>query len=141
MEMERLFDRLSYLDLSDDQKRGQVKRDRVLESIRHHLSGLFNTVRGTVLIDADYGLPDMSMGPGSNQVHGVDVMAQILLETINHYEKRLIKPQVKVTLNNADNSSIVFAILATIEEPNEIREVTMTGAVIANGSFVFDPID
>jgi len=139
--MERLFDRLSYLDLSDDQKRVQVKRDRVLESIRHHLSGLFNTARGTVLIDAEYGLPDMSMGPGSNQVHGVDVMAQILLETINHYEKRLIKPQVKVTLNNADNSSIVFAILATIEQPNETREVTMTGAVIANGSFVFDPID
>lgn len=138
---ERLFDRLSYLDLSDDQKRLQAKRDRVLVSIQHHLSGLFNTVRGTVLIDADYGLPDMSMGPGSNQVHGVDVMAQIILEAIHHFEKRLIKPHVKVTLNNADNSSIRFAISATIEQLNETREVTMIGAIIANGSFVFDPID
>lgn len=139
--MERLFDRLSFLDLSDDQKRIETKRDRVLESIRHHLSGLFNTVRGTVLIDADYGLPDMSMGPGNSQVHSADMMAQVMLEAIHHFEKRLIKPQVKVTLNNTDNSSIRFAIMATIEQLDETREITMNGAIIANGSFVFDPIN
>jgi len=138
---ERLFDRLSFLDLSDDQKRVKKNSDRVYDSIHHHLHGLFNTLRGTVPTDPDYGIPDLSMGPGSSQVHGSDLIAQVMLETLHRYEQRLTKPQVEVSLNGADNLSIRFVIKATIELLNETREVSFAGTILANGSFVLDNND
>ena len=139
MAMERLLDRLSYLDLSDDQKRVQGREDRILNSIHRHLTGLLNTTKGSVLIDEDYGIEDLSMGPGSSEIHNADVIAQVILQAINRYEQRLVKPRVEVSLNNADNLSIRFVISAQIEQFEEVRDVTIKGAIIANGSFVLEP--
>ncbi len=137
--MERLIDRLSYLDLSDDQKRIQAQEDRILNSIHRHLTGLLNTTKGTVLIDENYGIADLSMGPGSSEVHTGDAIAQAILASIHHYEQRLLKPQVEVSLNNADNLSIRFVISAQIEQFEETRDITIKGAILANGGFVLEP--
>ena len=66
----------------------------VIRSIVVHLSGLFNTRRGTVPIDEQYGMPDLSNIAGSFAVGYSDMIEQEILEQIRQYETRLINPGI-----------------------------------------------
>jgi type VI secretion system protein len=136
----RLMDRLSELDLAEVHIRQSFSL-RVRKYVQKHLSGLLNTKQGSVLIDNDYGVPDFSIGPGNGQAPNGELIAQVVLALINSYEPRLIKPKVKLTLSNSDNLSMAFVISGLVETNNEHQNLTFSGTLLTNGSFLFDPIE
>ncbi len=137
----RLMDRLTDLDLTDDQLRIKQASDRLLISLQQHLGRLLNTRRGSVLVDEQYGVPDFSSGPGNSTLPNAETMGQVILEVIHHYEQRLKSPKVELLLNSADNLSIDVSISGKIKHKEEVRDIRLNGVILANGSFEFEAIE
>lgn len=137
----RLLERLAMLDLSDDQRRGLQGQDLLLKSIRQHLLRLLNTRAGSVLIDLDYGVPDLSTGPGNTELPGAEVMAQALLAVIHRYEPRLDKPRLGIVLSHADNIASRMILDGWIGQGQERRPLHLEGTIGADGIVDMDPIE
>jgi type VI secretion system protein len=60
-----------------------------MQSILDHLQSLLNTRCGTVLIDEDYGIPDVFFSHGTSFKENTQTMMQLMTETIKKYEPRL----------------------------------------------------
>lgn len=137
----RMLERLATLDLSDDQIRVWHQQDQALMSIRNHLSSLLNTRAGSVPIDPEYGVPDMSVGPGSSEFPNADVMAQALLAVVARYEQRLNKPRLQIVLSHADNISTRLILDGEIEDGGSMRAISLQATIGGDGVVEFDPIE
>ena len=82
-----LFERLRLADVSDDL---QVRRDPTLvaRSICRNLERVFNTWRGSVPIESEYGLPDDLFAGGTRGVIAARV-AGLIKDNLARYEPRL----------------------------------------------------
>lgn len=137
----RMLERLATLDFSDDQLRVWQQQDQILISIRSHLAALLNTRAGSVPIDPDYGVPDMSVGPGSSEFPNADLMAQALLAVVARYEHRLRQPRLQVVLSHADNISTRLILEGSIEDAGTIRAISLQATIGGDGVVEFDPIE
>ncbi|MBA6339754.1 type VI secretion system baseplate subunit TssE [Colwellia sp. MB02u-10] len=140
MESLRLLGKLSAYDLSDDQRRQQQSQDLTLNSIRKYITNLLNTTRGSVPIDPNFGVPNFSSGPGSAQAMPAEKVAKIILEQIKNYEPRIYDTKVEVGNSSADNLSMGISIFANIISDEKKRMITISGLLLADGSFTFDLI-
>jgi type VI secretion system protein len=137
----RLLERLAMLDLSDDQRRMLGVQDTLLVSVRTHLLGLLNTPAGSVRTDPDYGVPDLSTGPGNLDLPAVEVMAQALLAVIHRYEPRIVRPTLKVVLGHADNIAYRLVLEGQLGSDDERRPLRLEGTIGADGAIDLDPIE
>lgn len=75
-------------------------------SIVSYLSKLLNTRQGSVPIDPEYGLPDMSNIAGSFASGSINDIQRDILKQINTYEKRFL--QVRITPLNEEREVITL---------------------------------
>ncbi|NQW85185.1 MAG: type VI secretion system baseplate subunit TssE [Alcaligenaceae bacterium] len=114
MTTERLLERLSRQESPKRTERLPAE-DLVKASIRHYLSSLLNVRRGSVPIDAEYGLPDMSNIAGSFAVGYVsDIQREILIQ-IDHYEKRLLNPTIQQVTEEREVITLKFILTGNID--------------------------
>jgi type VI secretion system protein len=66
-----------------------VDVDEVIESMREDLEKLFNTRRGTVLIDAEFGLPDFTHLMNGYAAPDAEQIERDLQQQVKQYEARL----------------------------------------------------
>lgn len=137
----RMLERLATLDLSDDQLRVWQQQDQAAISVRNHLMSLLNTRAGSVPIDPDYGVPDMSVGPGSSEFPNADSMAQALLAVVARYEHRLNQPKLQVVLSQGDNISTRLILEGVIEDAGTMRAISLQATIGGDGVVEFDPIE
>ncbi|WP_221795110.1 type VI secretion system baseplate subunit TssE [Oceanobacter mangrovi] len=136
----RMLERLATLDLSDDQRRVMAQQDLLLISVRHHLTRLLNTRAGSVLVDPDFGVPDMSSGPGNSVMVNADMMAQAMLAVVHRYEPRLHQQSLRIVLSNDDNVSIRLSLDGFLLDNGKQRPVSLKGVVSSDGTIEFDPV-
>jgi type VI secretion system protein len=87
----------------------------VKASIQRYLSSLLNVRRGSVPIDAEYGLPDMSNIAGSFAVGYVsDIQREILIQ-IDRYEKRLLNPTIQQVTEEREVITLKFILTGNID--------------------------
>ena len=114
MVKERLLERLSrqeFPNLSDRRS----PEDLVKASIQRYLSRLLNVRRGSVPVDTEYGLPDMSNIAGSFAVGYVtDIQREILIQ-IDRYEKRLLKPTIQQVIEEREVITLKFILAGQID--------------------------
>ena len=114
MVKERLLERLSrqeFPNLSDRRS----PEDLVKASIQRYLSRLLNVRRGSVPVDTEYGLPDMSNIAGSFAVGYVtDIQREILIQ-IDRYEKRLLKPTIQQVIEEREVITLKFILTGEID--------------------------
>ena len=97
---ERLLKRFSRWEESSDVSFNEVDANTVIESIRDDLEKLYNTKRGTVLIDESFGIPDFSyMLSGYTTPDVGAILQQIHMQT-KQYEPRLHGLQVSYVEQN-----------------------------------------
>lgn len=114
MTTERLLERLSRQESPKRTDRLSAE-DLVKASIRHYLSSLLNVRRGSVPIDAEYGLPDMSNIAGSFAVGYVsDIQREILIQ-IDRYEKRLLNPTIQQVTEEREVITLKFVLTGNID--------------------------
>jgi type VI secretion system protein len=87
-----------------------------LISIREHLAALFNTRRGSIFHLPDYGLPDITE-ICDNMPESIDTLRKAIKETVETYEPRLTKVQVKKYEVSEENSTafrVYFDLIAQV---------------------------
>lgn len=114
MVKERLLERLSRQELPNLNDR-RTPEDLVKASIQRYLSRLLNVRRGSVPIDAEYGLSDMSNIAGSFAVGYVSEIQREILIQIDRYEKRLLKPTIQQVVEEREVITLKFILKGQID--------------------------
>jgi type VI secretion system protein len=124
---ERLLKRFSRWEESSDASFDEVDANTLIESIRDDLEKLYNTKRGTVLIDESFGIPDFSyMLSGYTTPDVGAILQQIHLQT-KQYEPRLHALQVSYVEQNKFPGKLQFQITAKLN----IRDIDQPFNVFA----------
>lgn len=124
---ERLLKRFSRWEESSDVSFDEVDANTLIESIRDDLEKLYNTKRGTVLIDESFGIPDFSyMLSGYTTPDVGAILQQIHLQT-KQYEPRLHALQVSYVEQNKFPGKLQFQITAKLN----IRDIDQPFNVFA----------
>ncbi len=114
MVKERLLERLSRQESPHLNDR-RPPEDLVKVSIQRYLSRLLNVRRGSVPVDAEYGLADMSNIAGSFAVGYVSDMQREILIQIDRYEKRLLKPTIQQVVEEREVITLKFILAGQID--------------------------
>ena len=124
---ERLLKRFSRWEESSDVSFNEVDANTLIESIRDDLEKLYNTKRGTVLIDESFGIPDFSyMLSGYTTPDVGAILQQIHMQT-KQYEPRLQGLQVSYVEQNKFPGKLQFQITAKLN----IRDIDQPFNVFA----------
>ncbi len=128
MAKERLLERLSRQELPNLNDR-RTPEDLVKASIQRYLSRLLNVRRGSVPIDIEYGLSDMSNIAGSFAVGYVSEIQREILIQIDRYEKRLLKPTIQQVVEEREVITLKFILRGQIDlsvgSTEVIKELSM----------------
>jgi len=137
----RLLERLSALEeprlwsaLSPDQQ--------IRHSIVEHLRKLLNTRAGSVPIDPQYGMPDMSNIAGSFALGTTESLSEAMVRQITRYEKRLLDPRITVEEETRDVITLRFELAAQValtQDPDVRQLFVMTVRVNSSGQVFVDP--
>ena len=128
MVKERLLERLSRQELPNLNDR-RTPEDLVKASIQRYLSRLLNVRRGSVPVDVEYGLSDMSNIAGSFAVGYVSEIQREILIQIDRYEKRLLKPTIQQVVEEREVITLKFILRGQIDlsvgSTEVIKELSM----------------
>lgn len=114
MVKERLLERLSRQELPNLNDR-RTPEDLVKASIQRYLSRLLNVRRGSVPVDDEYGLSDMSNIAGSFAVGYVSDIQREILVQIDRYEKRLLNPTIQQVVEEREVITLKFILTGQID--------------------------
>lgn len=128
MAKERLLERLSRQELPNLNDR-RTPEDLVKASIQRYLARLLNVRRGSVPVDIEYGLSDMSNIAGSFAVGYVSEIQREILIQIDRYEKRLLKPTIQQVVEEREVITLKFILKGQIDlsvgSTEVIKELSM----------------
>ena len=118
--------------------------DIVKLSIQGYLSRLLNVRRGSVPIDAEYGLPDMSNIAGSFAVGYVSEIQRDILLQIDLYEKRLLRPTIQQVVEEREIITLKFILTGQLDVgtiPGTLmKEFSMFLRINAAGQVSLEPM-
>lgn len=137
----RLLERLSALE--DPRQFAMRSPDRQLrDSIVLHLRQLLNTRAGSVPVDPNYGMPDMSNIAGSFALGTTESLSEAIVRQVSRYEKRLQSPQVTVEEEKREVITLRFELagkVASSQEGEQMQPFVMTLRVNSSGQVFVDP--
>ena len=143
MVKERLLERLSRQEQPNRNDR-RPPEDIVKQSIQGYLSRLLNVRRGSVPIDAEYGLPDMSNIAGSFAVGYVSEIQRDILLQIDLYEKRLLRPTIQQVVEEREIITLKFILTGQLDVgtiPGTLmKEFSMFLRINAAGQVSLEPM-
>jgi type VI secretion system protein len=109
MHEKRLLERIR--DFARDKgRRGEIDPAILSASVLRHLRRLLNTKQGSVPIDEDYGLADLTDLPGSFAPDSLAEIEEKITRVISKYEPRLTGLRVSFSKRQDDSLSLRFEI-------------------------------
>ncbi len=115
----RLLKRIKHWGESGAISASEIDVNEMMESVRDDLEKLFNTRRGTVLIDEDYGLPDFTHLMNGYAVPDVDEIERNLLYLVRQYETRLNTVSLAYQEPGKSSMGLKFALSAMFHHKNQ----------------------
>ncbi len=104
----RLLERIQRYDEQPD-LRGIWDAEEIADSIRRHLSAIFNTRHGSTLIAEDIGMPDFTNLSGTFNSETYAELENHLRTVVEKYEPRLTEVRVK-SEETEDSFSLTFTL-------------------------------
>ena len=130
----RLLKRMKRWEEAEVVSASEVDVDEVMESLRDDLEKLFNTRRGTVLIDDDYGLPDFTHLMNGYAAPDVDEIQRNLLHQVRQYEARLAAIELVYQEPDRHTGSLQFGLNAMFQHKEQELNFAATVQFADNGS-------
>jgi len=130
----RLLKRFKSWEEGGQVSASEVEINEVMESMRDDLEKLFNTRRGTVLIDPNFGLPDFTHLMNGYSVPDVEEIQRDILQQVRDYDRRLMKLDVVTKDAKAPENSLGFGLTAIFDHKNQEQTITATISIKDNGS-------
>lgn len=135
---ERLLKRLSQWEQANGEDYAEPDSGAIIESMRDDLEKLFNTKRGTVLVDDNYGFPDFSHMLNGYTAPDVGAILQQLHLQAKQYEPRLQSLQVKYVEQKKNPGKLQFQINAKIISKTQEVPLNITALLSDDGSIVLN---
>lgn len=119
----RLSERLTYA-VNPRSAAGMTAFSLGKKSIVDHLTRLLNTRQGSVPIDADYGISDLSNIAGSFAVGTTEAICEEVATQIIRYEPRLANPRITIGNSTEERNVIALRFDVTAQLLNSQRKDT-----------------
>jgi len=130
----RLLKRIKSWEEAGQVSASDVEINEVLESMRDDLEKLFNTRRGTVLIDPNFGLPDFTHLMNGYSAPDVEEIQRDVLQQVREYDSRLMKLNVVTKDTKMSDNSLGFGLTAVFDHKNQEQTLIATISIKDNGS-------
>ncbi len=114
----RLLERLSALEEPALQA-GRPPDRQLRDSIVEHLRRLLNTREGSVPIDPEYGMPDMSNIAGSFALGTTEQLSEAILRQVTRYETRFRSPKITVQKETREVITLRFELSGLVASTQE----------------------
>lgn len=135
---ERLLKRLSQWEEANGEDYVEADTNAIVESMRDDLEKLFNTKRGTVLVDVNFGIPDFSHMLNGYSSPDVGAIAQQLHLQAKQYEPRLQALKVSFVEQKNNPGKLQFQIDAKITVKGQDIPLNVTALLSDDGSIVLN---
>src|SRR5690606_6694092 len=97
--------------LEDPGRVAGIPHDRQLrDSVARHLERLLNTRAGSVPIDHEYGMPDMSNIAGSFALGTTESLSEAIVQQVSRYEPRLRNIRITVEQEQREVITLRFEL-------------------------------
>ncbi|MER1967058.1 type VI secretion system baseplate subunit TssE [Castellaniella sp. GW247-6E4] len=137
----RLFERLTMLE--DPGRAAGMPQDRLLrDSVARHLEQMLNTRAGSVPIDHEYGMPDMSNIAGSFALGTTESLSEAIIRQVARYEHRLRNARITVEQEQRDVITLRFELRGLLESEHSdapSQAFAMTLRVNSAGRIFVEP--
>lgn len=130
----RLLKRIKNWEESGEVSASDADVNEVMESVRDDLEKLFNTRRGTVLIDPEYGLPDFTHLMNGYSAPDVDEIIMALQFQVKEFETRLSGALVSPAESKSAGNQLKFNLTAQFSHRNQALSLSTNIVVNDNGS-------
>lgn len=130
----RLLKRIKGWEEAGRVSASDIDINEIMESMRDDLEKLFNTRRGTVLIDQDFGLPDFTHLMNGYAAPDVDEIQRDILQQVRSYESRLTKVIIAAQETKATENSLGFGLTAVFDHKNQEQSLSASISIKDNGS-------
>ena len=130
----RLLKRIKSWEEAGQISASDVEINEVLESMRDDLEKLFNTRRGTVLIDPNFGLPDFTHLMNGYSAPDVEEIQRDVLQQVRDYDSRLMKLNIVTKDTKIADNSLGFGLTAVFDHKNQEQTLIATISIKDNGS-------
>ena len=131
---QRLLKRFSQWEDSMEVSSDEVDTNALMESIKDDLEKLYNTKRGTVLIDDNFGLPDFSQMLNGYAAPDVGFILQQLHLQTRQYEPRLHAVHVNYVEQKKYPGKLQFNISAMLKVKEQEIPFNVSALLSDDGS-------
>lgn len=138
----RLLERLSALE-EPALLAGRSPDRQLRDSIVEHLRKLLNTREGSVPIDPNYGMPDMSNIAGSFALGTTEQLSEAIIRQVARYEPRLKAPKITVEKETRDVITLRFELSGLVassqDSGSDQQPYSMVIRVNSSGQVFVEP--
>jgi type VI secretion system protein len=128
----RLLERITMLQA--DTGRSHLAQAEVLtQSIVQHLQRILNTRRGSVPIDAEFGVPDFTNLAGSFATGETTQIIENMTRMIARYEPRLKSPRILVAEGSVEVLTLSFTLDGLVEIDDRDIPIHLATRVSSDG--------
>lgn len=127
---ERLLKRVRRWNTEDQTSINDIDGNDLIESVKQDVESLLNTRRGTVLIDDEMGLPDLTHLSNGYSQPDVDSLQQNVVQQIKRYEPRLSSVVVKFIGDQTATVQLAFNLSAQLLQ--EKQNLTFSAKILMN---------
>ena len=130
----RLLKRIKQWEQKTNESIDSIDSDLLIDTILQDLSDLFNTRKGSVLMDANYGIEDFTSLMSTMAPPEIEQLCQSFNYACNHYEQRLQQTVVEYEFRESDMGMIRFVCLAKLNFSEQSKTVKFYILLQGNGS-------
>ncbi len=130
----RLLKRMKNWEEAGEVSASNADINEVMELVRDDLEKLFNTRRGTVLIDTGFGLPDFSHLMNGYSAPDISEIQQNMQNQVNTYETRLENTMIVPQESRPTDLVIRFGLTASFNHKNQEHVLSTNIVINDNGS-------
>ena len=115
-----LLERIEALENKKEEAADENPLEIEMSSIMTHLRKLLNTNKGSVLIDPEYGMPDMTVFSGDGLDETMSGIRDAIQDVVSRYEQRLSKVKIHIEPDQSDVLTIHFNLEAILSRHENV---------------------
>lgn len=131
---ERLLKRIRRWNTEEQSSISDIDGSELIESVKNDLELLLNTRRGTVLIDPNMGLADLTHLTNGYSLPDVEELKMDVMQQIKRYEPRLSSVDVRFVGDQTAQIQLAFSLTASLNQEKQSIPFSVRLLMNENGS-------
>lgn len=135
---ERLLERIRKMEEAPE-KRLTTSSSEVMDSVLRYLQKILNTKKGSVDIDTEFGIPDLTNISSSFSDEAIPGLEAAIKKVIEDFEPRLGNVAVHFVTEQQDRMKLKFSISAKLATDDKAGQIIFETIVDSDGQIKVTP--